>query len=76
MVARNKYVMKDINFTPNFRTDVYNKWAAMSENAPSDMHPAKIQISLCIHAFWSESSLGTFWIAKDAKFFHVDNKDC
>ena len=37
--------------------------------------PAKIQISLHIRAGWSESSLGTFWIANNAKFLHVDNKD-
>ena len=30
------------------------------------MRPAKIQISLRIRAVWSESSLGAFWIAKDA----------
>ena len=35
----------------------------------------KTQIRLRIHAVWSESSLGAFWIAKDAKFFLVDNKD-
>ena len=35
----------------------------------------KIQISLRIHAIWSESSLGTFWIANDAKFLHADNKE-
>ena len=27
--------------------------------------PVKIQISLCIRAVWTESSLSTFWIAKD-----------
>ena len=27
--------------------------------------PMKIQISMCIHIFRSESSLGAFWIAKD-----------
>ena len=37
--------------------------------------PAKIQISLRIRAVWSESSLGGFWIDKDAKFHHVDNED-
>ena len=26
-------------------------------------------------AEWSESSLGTFWIAKDVWFLHADNKD-
>ena len=39
------------------------------------VHPAKIQISLRIRAVWSESSLGTFWIAKVAKFLHADNED-
>ena len=37
-------------------------------NVPSDVRQAKIQIR-------SESSLGAVWIAKDAKFFHVDNED-
>ena len=37
--------------------------------------PAKIQISLPIHSVWSESSLGAFWVAKDAPFLHVDNAD-
>ena len=39
------------------------------------VRPAKIQISLRIRAVWSESSLGTFWIAKVAKFLHADNED-
>ena len=39
------------------------------------MRPAKIQISLRIRAVWSESSLGAFWIAKDAKFLPADNED-
>ena len=34
------------------------------------VRPAKIQI----RAVWSESSLGAFWIAKDAKFIHADSK--
>ena len=33
-----------------------------------NVHPAKIQISQHIHAVWSESSLGTYWIAKVAKY--------
>ena len=37
--------------------------------------PMKIQIRLHICAVRSESLLGTFWIAKDAKFLHRDNKD-
>ena len=40
------------------------------------MRPAKIQISLRIRAVWSESSLGTFWKAKDAKFLHAINEVC
>ena len=39
------------------------------------MRPAKIQISLRICAVWSESSLGVFLIAEDAKFLHDDNED-
>ena len=35
---------------------------------------ATVQISQHICAVWSKSSLGTFWIAKDAKFLHVNNK--
>ena len=39
------------------------------------VRPAKIQISLCIRAVWSESSLDTFRIAKDAKNIHAGNED-
>ena len=39
------------------------------------VRPAKIQISLRIRAVWSESSLGAFWIAKDAEFLQTDNED-
>ena len=39
------------------------------------VRPAKIQISLRIRAVWSESSLGAFWIAEDAKCLHVNNED-
>ena len=46
-----------------------------SGNIPSDMGPAKIQIRLRIRAVWSESSLGAFWIVKEAKFIHADNED-
>ena len=41
----------------------------------SHVRPAKIQISLRIRAGWSESSLGAFWIAKEAKLLHEDNED-
>ena len=36
---------------------------------------AKIQISMCIRAVGSESSLGAFRIPKDANFRHADNED-
>ena len=39
------------------------------------VRPAKFQIRLCIRTVWSESSLGTFWTANDAKFLHADNED-
>ena len=39
------------------------------------VRPAKIQISLRIRAVWSESSLGAFWIVKEAKFLHADDED-
>ena len=39
------------------------------------VRPVKIQISLRISAVWSESSLGAFRIAKDAKFLYADNED-
>ena len=39
------------------------------------MRPQKIQISLRIRAICSESSLGEFWIANDAKFLHAANED-
>ena len=39
------------------------------------VRPAKIQISLCIRAVLSEDSLDTFWMAKNAKFLHADNRD-
>ena len=38
------------------------------------MRPAKIQTSLRVRVDWTESSLGAFRIAKDAKFLHVDNE--
>ena len=51
------------------------KWVATSEDVPSDVYPAKIHTSLRIRTVWSESSLGTFWIATDAKCLHADNED-
>ena len=39
------------------------------------VRPANIQISLHIRVVWSESSLGAFWIAIDAKFLNADDED-
>ena len=39
------------------------------------VRPAKIQMSLLIRTVRSESSLGAFWMAKDAKFLLADNED-
>ena len=39
------------------------------------VHPVKIQIRLRKCAIWSESSLGTFQITKDARFLHADKED-
>ena len=35
---------------------------------------AMIQVSLRIRVVWSESSLGTFWIANEVKFLNEDNE--
>ena len=44
----------------NLDTFLKTTRTAMSENVPSDVRPARIQISLRIRAGWSESSLGAF----------------
>ena len=56
---RNRYHM-----SRNFRKHTFGQ-----------VRPVKIQIRLRIRAVWSESSLGTFWITKFAKFLRTDNKD-
>ena len=48
---------------------------ATAETVPSDIRPAKIQISLRILVVWSGSSLVAFCIAIDTKFLHTDNED-
>ena len=62
---------------PNFTT--YAEQPQLSRNVRKrkfeHVRLAKIQISLLIFAVWSESSLGSFWIAKDATFLHADNED-
>ena len=62
-----------IGGTPNI-SQTYSNRNVMKR---SSMHvrTAQIQISLRIRAVWSESSLGAFWIAKDAKVLHADNED-
>ena len=37
--------------------------------------PANTQIRLGVRPVWSESLLGTQWVAKDPRFLHVDSKD-
>ena len=51
-----------------------NNWFVKKQSF-RHVRPAKIQIRLRISAVWSESSLGAFWITKDAKFLHTDNED-
>ena len=46
---------------------------AVSDNVSLDMCPQQRFSSAC--TVWSEFSLGTFWIARDAKFLHADNKE-
>ena len=50
-------------------------WTATSENVISHVHPLKVLIRLRVRAVWSESFLGAFWIAKDAKFLHAYNEN-
>ena len=47
-------------------------WAVTSENKSSDMCDQRRFRSAC--TVWSKSSLGAFWIAKDAKFPHAENQ--
>ena len=49
--------------------------ANMNHNVRKSSFVQCTWIILSINAVWSESSLGTFWIAKAAKFLHVDKKD-
>ena len=38
-------------------------------------HPVKAHISLCIQAVRSNSLLGEFWVAKDARFLLEDTEN-
>ena len=58
----------------NYVAVMIDKRAATSENVPTGVRTEKIQISMRIHAFSSESSLGAFLTAKDAKFLYEDNE--
>ena len=49
--------------------------AFISQNIPSDTFAQQISKSACACAICSKPSLGTFWIAKDAKFLHADKED-
>ena len=50
-------------------------FASSAKRTFGHARPAKIQIRLRIRAVWSESSLGAFWIAKEAMCLHADNED-
>ena len=59
----------------------YDEWLITTYELPHDktnimtVRPVKTQISLGIRLVWSESSLGTHWVAKDPSFLHADSKD-
>ena len=55
------------NFEVNFKTKPLTIRIASTENVPSNMCAQR--------RFRSESSLGAFWIAKDAEFLHAGNED-
>ena len=50
-------------------------WTAMSTNVPLDVFTQQRFILACAFVVWTESSLGTFWIAKGATFLHADNEN-
>ena len=60
----------------NTNVPIYS-YANEPQRPKTDIRPAKIQIRLRvrIRAVGPESSLGTFWIAKDAKFLNADRED-
>ena len=61
-------------WTNNTRALTYKPNRQKTYFVLSNVRTAKIQISLRIRASWSESSQCAFWLAKDAKFLHADNK--
>ena len=54
---------------------IYDTSCNVKKRAFRHVRPSKIQICPNVRAVWSESSLSAVWIAKDVKFFHVDNED-
>ena len=58
----------------NRRVFVMDIWAATLEMYRRTCAPSK-DLAACAFAVCSESSLGAYWIAKDTRFFHVNNKD-
>ena len=56
----------------------YSSEADLSRNVrkctSGHVGPLKILIRLRIRAVWSESSMGTSWLAKDVAFLHADNE--
>ena len=57
----------------NYHIWIFDTYMYVRKCTFRQVHLAKNQIFL--RALWSESSLGTFWIAKDAKFLNVDIED-
>ena len=47
----------------------------LRRNVFGQVRLAKTKIRLRILAVWSQTSLGTFWIAKDRQFLHAHNED-
>ena len=39
------------------------------------LHPAKTQISLGVHLYWSESLLSAHLVDQDPRFLHADSED-
>ena len=69
----NFYHKSDIdNFYHKSDIDI---WARAWENQQTDVHLAKTQISLHVHAVWSEFLLGTLWGAKDPMLLPAHSKD-
>ena len=51
----------------------YRNWVTEWQNQQNDIHSGQTLISLGFHHVWSESSLGTLWVAKDPRLLHADS---